>query len=173
MTNSKLELVVVDTQHANPYLYCFADSMEEAKEWQAKAYEQRAKDAARYALLMDTHPNNQNYKLYWEEARGAKFEVMTFAEYQALQRKYFLTRPIEEVSEECFNNALDCLPPLCWTTIGGVEMFCLCEMYSGTFTSQYAKVGNRCFRALVDVKDRSTWIHNRLSEIPEQEEQAQ
>lgn len=32
MTTGKLELVVVDTQHARPSLYCFADSMEEAEE---------------------------------------------------------------------------------------------------------------------------------------------
>ncbi|MBR6636617.1 MAG: hypothetical protein IKK97_04115 [Phascolarctobacterium sp.] len=163
MATGKLELVVVDIQHAKPNLYCFADSMEEAEEKKAQAYVQRRKDALRYSLLFETHPTNQNYKLYWEEARNAKFEVMTFAEYQARQRQYFVNRPIEEVSAESFNNAFECLPPLHIRHLSDKDWyFSMSEFYTGTFTGQYAYINGKYYYALVDITDNSTYIHNRL-----------
>lgn len=161
----KLELVIVDTQHANPYLYCFADTQAEALERLEEAKEQRRKDASRYNLLLESDPNNQNCKLYLEEAQNAKFEVMPYEEYRRREREYYCNRPIEEISEERFYNAFDCLPPLHIRHLNNKDWyFSMCEFYDGPFTGQYAYINGKYYYALVDITDRETYLFNRLEE---------
>jgi hypothetical protein len=69
---------------------------------------------------------------------------------------------VKEITREDFYEALDCLPPLKWCTKSNVEMFCMREMYTGTYTTQYAKKDGKYYSAMVDVTDENTWIHNRL-----------
>lgn len=90
------------------------------------------------------------------------FKVMTFDEFQEAQKKKLITGELKEVTEDQYNEMLNILPPLYWVTINGVEMFCMCEMYTGSFTTQYARVGDKYYCTMVDVTDKNTWIHKLL-----------
>lgn len=111
----------------------------------------------------------ETYGDYWKDRVeeytkkvNAGCKVMTFVEYQALEKSRLINGILTEVTEEQFDDALNVLPPLYWTTINGVEMFCMREMYTGTYTNQYARIGDKYYTTMVDVTDKSTWIHNLL-----------
>lgn len=103
---------------------------------------------------------------YWmkraEREKNAHYNVMTYDEFIKRQLEYFVGRPVEETTKEDFYAHLDMLPPMYWTTINGVEMFCMSEFYASVYTSQYARIGDKYYTAFVDAYDKSTWIHNRL-----------
>jgi len=88
------------------------------------------------------------------------YSIMSWAEYKQAQKAYLLSGELKEVTAEQFDDALNVLPPTHWVTHNNVEMFCMREMYTGTFTSQYAhdKVTDKYYTKMVDVTDRSTWI---------------
>ena len=89
---------------------------------------------------------------------------MTYVEFEAHQRRMLLAGEPEEISEERFYEQFNVLPPIKWVTIGGVEMFCMCEMWTGSYTNQYAhdhKTG-KFYTKMVDSADRDTWIHKYL-----------
>lgn len=97
--------------------------------------------------------------------------IMTFAEFDALDRELTLSRGVYEVDELTFDEMLNVLPPLKWcdrTSEQGVKVneFCMSEFDHGPFTQQYARahIGGRTryYGATVDYFDESTWIHNRL-----------
>lgn len=106
-------------------------------------------------------------KSYEEEAR-AGCEVMSYTAFMHHTKKHLLDGKLTEVTEEKFNDALNVLPPLHWTTRNGVEMFCMSEMYIYTLTTQYAhdhRTG-KYYSAMVDVKDERTWICELLEKKP-------
>ena len=116
--------------------------------------------------LVKSHLQNYGGE-YWEsqvKSISKKVDVgcklMTFEQYQEAQRKHLLDGELTEITEDKFEDALNVLPPICWTTHNNVEMFCMSEMYTGSYTSQYAhdKRTNKYYTKLVDCKDRSTWI---------------
>jgi hypothetical protein len=88
------------------------------------------------------------------------YEVTTFENFYKKQREYFLNLPLREIDEEEFDEALNVLPPLKWCTRNNIEMFCCSEMYSGSFTEQYAhnKTNNIYYSKMVDCRDSETWI---------------
>ncbi|MGL5436016.1 MAG: hypothetical protein ACRDBO_11535, partial [Lachnospiraceae bacterium] len=71
-------------------------------------------------------------------------------------------QPLKETTEEQFEEALNVLPPLKWCTIDGIEMFCMSEMYTATYTNQYARYEGKYYKKMVDVTDKSTWLNNYL-----------
>lgn len=96
--------------------------------------------------------------------RNADYQAMTFADFLALEREKLLSDPPQEITESRYNEMLDILPPLAWTTHHDVEMFCMSEFYTGTYTTQYAhdqKTG-KYYSKLVDYTDKTTWICNLL-----------
>lgn len=99
-----------------------------------------------------------------ESYRRADYRVMTFGDFLRLERNKILGQPLEEITADRFNEMLDILPPLAWTQHNGVEMFCISEFYTGSYTSQYAhdRTTGKYYTKLVDYHDRSTWIHKIL-----------
>lgn len=103
---------------------------------------------------------------------GENLRIMTFAEFEALDRELTLARELREVDEETFDEMLGVLPPLKWVNrtcerLGvGVNEFCMSEFEHGPYTQQYARAfvdgKTRYYSATVDYFDESTWIHNRL-----------
>ena len=69
---------------------------------------------------------------------------------------------MKEITEETFEDMLNVLPPIKWCTIDGIEMFCMSEMLTGFYTSQYIhdKGTNKYYHKIVDVTDKATWGHN-------------
>lgn len=59
---------------------------------------------------------------------------------------------------------LDVLPPILYTRRGAVVSFCMCEMFTGSWSAQYAHdlTSDRYYTKIVDVRDESTWIYNFL-----------
>ena len=160
INNNELVVVNVNGGFASVWNFCDADN---ALEEIARAQKSAAETVARYESHIKNYPDR---KEYWESCKAeyekAKYEVMTFGEFLERQKKSMTGGPVTETTEENYYEMLNVLPPLKWGTIDGVEMFCMSEMYTGTYTNQYAKIGNKFYTAMVDVTDQSTWIHNRL-----------
>lgn len=128
-----------------------------------KATAKAIEEVISYDELIKDYPERAEY---WrnckKEYETAKYEMMTFNEYLSRQKKAMVSGEVKEVTEEDYNNALNCLPPLKWCQRDGFEMFCMREMYTGTYTTQYAEKNGKFYSAMVDITDENTWIHNRL-----------
>lgn len=160
MNNNELVVVDVNGNFTSVWTFCDADNALEAIE---RAQKSAADNVATYEGHIKNYPDRAEY---WRsrkaEYENAKYEVMSFDEFLERQKKSLTSGEVTETTEENFNEMLNILPPMKWCTIDGVEMFCMSEMYTGTYTSQYARIGNKYYTAMVDVLDKSTWIHNRL-----------
>lgn len=67
--------------------------------------------------------------------------VCTSAEYRQLEDSSYVTQP-QQISEEAYTSALECLPPMKWGRWMGVESFRMSEFYCGNITSIYARLGD-------------------------------
>lgn len=61
-------------------------------------------------------------------------------------------RDVGEITEERFNDALNVLPPVGWTTRQGVESFRISERIWGNLTDIYARAGDRYFSLADDIR---------------------
>lgn len=87
------------------------------------------------------------------------YEVMTMAEFVAIQRAFMLADPLVEIDEDRFMEMLEVLPPENWhRDKQGVQKFFMSEYQTASYTEQYAQFGERYFVRVVDVNDESTWI---------------
>ena len=99
-------------------------------------------------------------------------QIITFAEFERIDRERTLAIGVHEVDEETFNEMLNVLPPLKWCDRisekrnARVNEFCMSEFDHSVFTQQYGRAfidgKTRYYSATVDYFDESTWIHNRL-----------
>ncbi len=86
-------------------------------------------------------------------------EVMSWDDFEKLQKTFWLDQPILEITSENWYDALGALPPLKWhTTPDGVELFLMSEFTSGNYTAQYAQFNDRYFVKTVDAFDPNTWM---------------
>ena len=108
------------------------------------------------------YPDVESYKKHLKAAQETEYKIMSWNEFKEGERKHLLLNPLEEITEEEWEEMLNVLPPLKWCTITGVEMFCISEMYTGTYTTQYARCNGKYYCKMVDSEDQSTWIHNFL-----------
>ena len=109
------------------------------------------------------YPDNEKFKNYLKEEQETEYKIMTWEEFKEGQKKYLLSDPLEEITEEMWEEIFNILPPLKWCTILGVEMFCMSEMWTGTYTKQYGRCNGKYYCKMVDIADQSTWIHNLLN----------
>lgn len=121
----------------------------------------RLKDVA------ETFPDNEYWQKRVTETQAildAGFSVLPFELYLEKKNKRYTDIPIQEISEEAYEEQLNVLPPIYWCTIAGVTTFCMREMTDGTITSQYARDNRtgKYYTKLVDIYDKSTWIFNIL-----------
>lgn len=148
-------------------VYDFAETYEDAELLAFDAKCEAMENAKKFKGYAEMYgKDDQRTKEYWlrrtEEENDACFKAMTFDKFLRRQRKYYIERPVQETTEEDFIEHLNVLPPIKWTMINCVEMFCMSEFWTGVYTSQYAKAGDKYYTAIVDAYDQSTWIHNRL-----------
>lgn len=104
------------------------------------------------------------YEKMLRQEESKEYKIMTWDEYMVGKRKHMLSGEIKEVVSDIWYEQLNVLPPLKWCTRDGVEMFCMSEMYDGTYTTQYAKYNGKYYSKMVDVMDESTWIYHFLLE---------
>jgi len=153
-------LCVVDVAGIN--IYNFSNSQIQAEETLIKAIESNKEDIETWSNHCKNYPDTVQFKTYLKQAQGKKYEIMTYEEFVQLERKYFLDKPLKEIDEEIWEEMLNVLPPIKWCTIDGIEMFCMSEMYTGFYTSQYMhdKKTNKYYHKMVDITDKTTWGYN-------------
>ena len=160
--NNNMEYVIVNVNGGFSHVYDFC-TPETAQKIIDRATEKARETVETYNSHIVNYPERADY---WEsckkEYETAKYEMMTFEEYLSRQKKAMVSGEVTEITEENYNDALNCLPPLKWCNREGFELFCMREMYTGTYTTQYAKKNGKYYRAMVDASDENTWIHNRL-----------
>ena len=127
-----------------------------------RANESRERDIASWTRNYENYPDVDMYKDYLRAAKEVEYQIMTWDEFQEGQKKHLLSDDLKEITEETWEEMLCVLPPYKWCTIDGVEMFCMSEMYTGTYTTQYARCNGKYYCKMVDSTDQSTWIHNIL-----------
>ena len=156
----KNELCVVDIK--NFWIYNFANNQEQAEETLCRAIEANKKDIETWEGHCKNYPDTEQFKTYLNQAQNKKYEIMTYEEYLQIERNYYLNEPLKEINEETFNDMLNVLPPIKWCTKHNIEMFCMSEMLTGTYTSQYMYnlVTGKYYHKIVDITDQSTWGYN-------------
>lgn len=79
------------------------------------------------------------------EEYGASLRLMTTE--QADELLFHQARqPLRRESEEAFEEALNCLPPMAWHSEPGWESFASSEYDSGRVTAIHIRTGEGCFR---------------------------
>lgn len=139
---------------------------EEVEKEVERAEQSYADDFKRIKEIAENNPSDTYYqdRLKAETKLKRNCVVMTLTDYLKAEREHILSKELKEITEEEYQEMLNVLPPLYWTTIDSVEMFCMCEMLTGTYTSQYAhdRRTDKYYVKTVDCKDKSTWINNIL-----------
>lgn len=161
MTSLDYVVVNVNGNFVDVYDFC---TPETAQDIIGKATKEAEESVETYNSHIVNYPDRADY---WESCKkkyeNAKYEMMTFDEFLKRQ-KVSMIGEVAEVTEQDFYEAFNVLPPLKWCRKHNMEMFCICEMYTGTYTNQYAYslVTGKYYSAMVDVTDEKTWIYNRI-----------
>ena len=155
------ELCVVNTTEMNIWAFTTEENKNAELE---RAIQYNESSNKTYRRIAEENPENGYWKTQVERTANAKFAVMTYAEFARMEREELLGQPMQEIDETTYREMFDILPPMKWCTRDGVEMFCMCEMYTGSYTNQYAHdlKSGKFYTKLVDVRDTSTWINEIL-----------
>lgn len=156
-----MNILAADIKHMS--VYDFLKDGETEQELQNRADAYRTEDIKTWDKNRKEYPC-ETYENYYKLALEKEYKVMTWDEFQKMQREFYLSDPVKETTEEQFEEMFCVLPPLKWCTIDGVEMFCMSEMLTGTYTNQYARYNEKYYTKLVDITDKSTWINNYIKE---------
>jgi hypothetical protein len=142
------------------YLYNIVEAGDGQEELNS-AIESKKEEAKTWRSHIANYPDcKEKFGTYLKEAIEARFAICTMKEYEDRQRKYYLDMPLQEITEEVWDDMLNVLPPLQWVTINGVNEFLMSEFMSGPYTSQYARKEGKYYTKIVDAYDKTTWIHN-------------
>ena len=106
---------------------------------------------------------NPQYREVYEPTFQRENATLTVGEtkkHKAAIRRHYLDRPVEEIGESEFANALDRIAAqgVEIASFGGVVQATETEPEYGTFCRQYAKLGGRFWSKIVDASDRKTWL---------------
>lgn len=159
------DMFVVDVNGSLTYANSVISKGESPEEAVEEAFAKAHEDAERYAEYKKRYPENAEYwQKQIDECKNADYRAMRSSDFSRIQRQKFLRQPLHEVTAEDYEEMLDVLPPIHYVEINGVSEFCMMEMFTGTFTNQYAhdKKTGKYYQKLVDVTDRDTWIHKIL-----------
>jgi len=156
----KNELCVVDTKNFS--IFNFADNQEQAEETLSRAIESNKEDVETWKNHCKNYPDTEQFKTYLNQAQNKNYKIMPFNEYLQLERNHYLDESLTEITGERFEEMLNVLPPIKWCTIDNVEMFCISEMLTGFYTSQYMhdRRTNKYYHKTVDITDQATWGYN-------------
>lgn len=159
-----MDILAVDIKHCSTY--DFLQDRETQDQLLHRANESKIKDIASWTRNVEQYPDVEDFRNYLKSAQEKEYVIMTWEEFKQFQKSFLLSSELTEITAEIFDDMLNVLPPLYWTEHNGVEMFCMSEMYTGTYTNQYAhdKRTNKYYTKMVDSADRSTWICELLRE---------
>lgn len=157
------EVVIVNTVETSAYSFC-APCDANTKLREAREYAKTWGDEC--TRRIDAYPSMAEY---WRNQAAryqmATYEAMSWEQFAAIEREKLLSGRPQEITRERYDEMLDVLPPLHYGQRNGVEEFCMREMYTGTYSEQYARDyrTGKYWCKMVDVCDPSTWLHNILS----------
>lgn len=164
MKNTTMILINKNEMFPGVENFC-QNNRKEIKAALLKAYASHAEDAACALNYITRYPDNKEYwEAQYKKHNNVKFIVMPEDNYLPFIKSRVMRAEIEEITEERYYEMLNVLPPMYYKSFGGGEEFCMSERYMLTFTAQYAKYHGKYYKALVDLTDRKTWLHNRLQE---------
>lgn len=155
---NNLELVIADKNGKE--LYTFTTEQDKEKDLHLANRSTRL-HIERYSELILDYPDRAEY---WTSClnrhKAISWEIMTYEDFREREKKNLITGELLEITKEDFDEHFNMLPPLKWCTRHNVEMFCMREMYTGTYTTQYAYslVTGKYYCTMVDVTDPETWI---------------
>ncbi len=164
--NKEMDLVIVEMDAIN--VFGFVNKNETKEEAKSRANKYYCDELE----LVKGHLKHYGGD-YWksrvesiDKKISAGFKVMSFEDYEKAKREYLINRELTEITADEFEEMLCVLPPIFWVTYNNIEMFCMSEMYTGTYTNQYAHDRNtdKYYTKLVDSADKSTWICELLKE---------
>lgn len=92
-----------------------------------------------------------------------------------MQERAYISPYAFPITQQEFNDALECLPPVSWKRFSEHESFKLSERYSGNITTIYVRIGDEYFKFKdrislphLDCLDRAnSWAPFSLTEIPD------
>ena len=165
----KKEIVVVDMSTCTIYDFTASSwrGPRTPEEVLKDAQNSAADDVRRYKEILSSGRYDDQEE-YWEgrleAAKARTFSAMTYGDFLDAQRERLLSDPMQEITKQQYDDALDILPPLGWHTRNNVEEFCSREFETGSYTMQYAYslVQGKYYAKLVDYSDPSTWISSIL-----------
>ena len=158
--NNKIELCIVDIKHLT--LYSIANSKEQAEDKFFKAIEDTQQSIESWGKNIKQYGTCKSFEDYLTEAKNRQFKIMTYEEFIELQKNHYNRLPLTEITEDQFFEMMNVLPPIYWRTKNNIEMFCMSEFLTSSFTSQYLhdRTTNKFYHKTVDVTDQSTWGDN-------------
>ena len=103
------------------------------------------------------------------ESFGDDCQIMTYKDFQARERFYYLSQPLEKITREEYEEKRTMLTPIELHTDGESESFIFAELVHGNFAEQYIKFAKDSFyRKLVDRCDSRTWVNHKINPTPAQ-----
>lgn len=159
-----MNILAVDIRHCSTYDFLHDGETEDQLIQRANA--SKEKEIASWTRNIKQYQDVEEFKSHLKAAQEKEYRVMTWDEFEQFQRVFLLDRELTEITAEIFYDMLNVLPPLYWIENNGIEMFCMSEMYTGTYTNQYAhdKRTDKYYTKLVDSADKSTWICELLND---------
>jgi hypothetical protein len=90
--------------------------------------------------------------------RWSAGRVMSWETWNAEHEAHYLDQPPKEITAEEWDDMLNVLPPLAWTTDQGVNRFNMSEFTSGIITQQFGRFDGLHLTRYVRHGDRSTYL---------------
>ena len=158
--NNKIELCIVDIKHLT--LYSISNSKEQAEEKFFKAIDETQKRIKSWEANIKQYGTCKSFEDYLIEAKNRQFEIMSMNEFVELEKNHYDSLPLTEITEDRYFEMMNVLPPIYQRTKNNIEMFCMSEFLTSSFTSQYIhdRTTNKFYHKTVDVTDQSTWGDN-------------
>ena len=151
-------LVVANITFPRIYNFCkYGNGQKELEE----AINNKKENIKRWENNIKKYPQSKElFESYLKEEKEIEFKIIKLSEFEDMEKKYYLDKPIIEISQEEWEEMLNILPPLKWVTINNVNEFLLSEALNKWYRYQYARKNGKYYTKIVDSLDKSTWIHN-------------
>jgi hypothetical protein len=126
-----------------------------------RAIENKKQSIATWESHAKNYPDGaEKFLAHAEHDRKTDYKIMAYVDFEVAKRTHYLSMPVSEITEDEFYEALNVLPPVNWVTINGVNEFCMSERLTGNFTGQYGRSSGKFYHKIVEMYDKTTWIHN-------------
>ena len=106
-------------------------------------------------------------KDYIEKHKDENLEVVDAFEMEKLYKEYQekASKDFTEITEERFDEMLNVLPPQRWTRTENYEYFFISEAYSADLHSCFARLGDKYYEALLNIRSTKDEIIAKLLTI--------